>query len=232
MSTGFIKEEFPEGFKTPEPKGRARDTLVAIAATIDHLSNARRRQITHQMQGQNVKFSETRIVRMADAVERLRVEGDTSGPISIVFLDEAEGVRRQIATLSDWWPGKPVWRGEVGGEEVAVQVRPILNGVALAFRGYAAEVRVLTPRESELAQLMPVKVAPDTSLLLLCPMPGLVKSIAVAVGQEIKAGDTLCVVEAMKMENVLKAERDGAVKEIRAKPGDSLAVDAVIMTFG
>jgi propionyl-CoA carboxylase alpha chain len=232
LSTGFINEEFPEGFRTPEPKGRIRDTLVAIAATIDHLSNARRRQITHQMQGQNVKFSETRVVRIAGAVERLHVEGDTSGPISIAFLDDAVGVRRQLATLSDWWPGEPVWRGEVGGETVAVQVRPILNGVALAFRGYGAEVKVLTPREAELALLMPDKEAPDTSKLLLCPMPGLVKSISVAVGQETKAGDTLCVVEAMKMENVLRAERDGTVKEIRAKPGDSLAVDAVIMTFG
>ncbi len=232
LSTGFIKEEFPDGFKTPEPKGKVRDTLVAVAAAIDHLSNARRRQITHQMHGQNVKFSEDRVVSIAGAAEKLRVEGDVTGPVSIAFLDEAGSVRRQIATLSDWWPGEPVWRGEVGGETVAVQVRPILNGVGLSFRGHAADVRVLTPREAELAKLMPVKVPPDTSKLLLCPMPGLVKSLAVAAGQEIKAGDTLCVVEAMKMENVLRAERDGTVKEIRAKPGDSLAVDAVIMTFG
>ncbi len=232
LSTGFIVEEFPDGFKTPEPKGRIRDTLVAVAAAIDHLSNARRRQITHQMHGQNVKFSETRVVSVAGVAEKLRVEGDVTGPVSIAFFDEAGGVRRQIATLSDWWPGEPVWRGEVGGETVAVQVRPILNGVGLSFRGHVADVRVLTPREAELAKLMPVKLPPDTSKLLLCPMPGLVKSLAVAVGQEIKAGDTLCVVEAMKMENVLRAERDGTVKEIRAKPGDSLAVDAVIMTFG
>ncbi|MFO1172606.1 MAG: acetyl/propionyl/methylcrotonyl-CoA carboxylase subunit alpha [Hyphomicrobiaceae bacterium] len=232
LSTGFIKEEFPDGFKTPEPKGRIRDTIVAVAATIDHLSNARRRHITHQMHGPNVKFSEARIITIGDAVERLRVEGETSGPISIAFLDEAGGVRRQIATLSDWWPGETVWTGEVGGETVSVQVRPVLNGVSLSFRGHAAVVHVLTPREAELAKLMPVKVAPDTSKLLLCPMPGLVKAVHVAVGQEIKAGDTLCIVEAMKMENVLRAERDGTVKEIRAKPGDSLAVDAVIMTFG
>jgi propionyl-CoA carboxylase alpha chain len=232
LSTGFIKEEFPEGFKTPEPKGRIRDTLVAVAATIDHVSNARRRHITHQMQGQNVKFSEARVIRIGESVERLRVEGDMSGPISIAFLDDKGGTRRQIATLSDWWPGELVWQGEVGGEAVAVQVRPVLNGVGLSFRGHAAVVHVLTPREAELAQLMPVKIAPDTSKLLLCPMPGLVKALHVVAGQEIKTGDTLCVVEAMKMENVLRAERDGTVKEIRAKPGDSLAVDAVIMTFG
>jgi propionyl-CoA carboxylase alpha chain len=232
LSTGFIAEEFPDGFQPPEPKGRMRDTIVAVAAAIDHLSNARRRQITHQMQGQNVKFSETRVIAVAGTVERLRVEGDMSGPVSITYLDDAGGTRRLIATISDWWPGQPVWHGEVGGEAVAVRVRPILNGVKLSFRGHEAEVQVLTPREAELAALMPRKVLPDTSRLLLCPMPGLVKSISVAVGQDIKAGDTLCVVEAMKMENVLRAERDGIVTEIRAKPGDSLAVDAVIMTFG
>ena len=78
---------------------------------------------------------------------------------------------------------------------------------------------------------MPVKVAADTGKKLLCPMPGLVKAIAVAEGQEVKAGETLAVVEAMKMENVLRAERDGTVKKLHAKPGDSLAVDAVIMEF-
>ncbi|MEZ5926774.1 MAG: acetyl/propionyl/methylcrotonyl-CoA carboxylase subunit alpha [Hyphomicrobiaceae bacterium] len=232
LSTSFIKDEFPGGFETLAPTGRIRDTLAAVAATIDHISNARRRHITHQMHGKTVKFSETRIVMLAGAPERLRVEGDMSGPISIAFLDEGGDTRRQIATLSDWWPGEPVWRGEVGGEQVSVQVRPILNGVGLSFRGHAADVRVLTPREAELAALMPVKVPPDTSRLLLCPMPGLVKAIHVSAGQEIKAGDALCIVEAMKMENVLRAERDGKVAELRAKPGDSLAVDAVIMTFG
>ncbi|MCB1481617.1 MAG: DUF2118 domain-containing protein [Rhodobiaceae bacterium] len=78
---------------------------------------------------------------------------------------------------------------------------------------------------------MPEKVPPDTSKMLLCPMPGLVVSIAVEEGQEVKAGETLAVVEAMKMENVLRAERDGTVSAIHAKAGDSLAVDAVIMEF-
>ena len=114
---------------------------------------------------------------------------------------------------------------------VAVQVRPILNGYDLAYRGIRAKARVYTEREAALAALMPEKAAPDTSKLLLCPMPGLVKAIHVAPGQEVKAGEALCVVEAMKMENILRAERDGMVKSIKAKPGDSLAVDAVIMEF-
>ena len=112
-----------------------------------------------------------------------------------------------------------------------MQVRPVLNGVHLSYRGAAADIRVYTEAEAKLVSLMPEKVAADTSKLLLCPMPGLVKAIHVQVGQEVKAGDALAVVEAMKMENVLRAERDGSVKKVNAKTGDSLAVDAVILEF-
>jgi propionyl-CoA carboxylase alpha chain len=112
-----------------------------------------------------------------------------------------------------------------------VQVRPVANGFLLAHRGVEARVFVYTETEAAAARLMPVKKPPDTGKLLLCPMPGLVVSIAVKDGQEIKAGETLAVVEAMKMENVLRAERDATVKAIKVKSGDSLAVDAVIMEF-
>ena len=105
------------------------------------------------------------------------------------------------------------------------------NGFLLAHQGVEAKAYVYTDTEAQAARLMPVKKPPDTGKLLLCPMPGLVMSIAVAEGQEVKVGETLAVVEAMKMENVLRAERDGVVKTIRAKKGDSLAVDAVIMEF-
>ncbi len=124
-----------------------------------------------------------------------------------------------------------MWIGTVGDKAAAVQVRPILNGVSLAYRGIQVPVYVYTEREAALAALMPEKVPADTSKFLLCPMPGLVKAIHVAEGQEVQAGDALAVVEAMKMENILRAERDGAVKKINAKPGDSLAVDAVILEF-
>jgi len=119
----------------------------------------------------------------------------------------------------------------LNNDPVAVQVRPILNGFRLFHRGIEVKAFVYTESESAAARLMPAKVAADTSKKLLCPMPGLVVSIAVTVGQEVKAGETLAVVEAMKMENVLRAERDGVVKAIFAKKGDSLAVDAVILEF-
>ena len=110
-------------------------------------------------------------------------------------------------------------------------MRPILNGTTLIYRGIEVAARVFTPREAALMTLMLVKEKPDTSKFLLCPMPGLVMSLHVSVGQEVVTGDTLCVVEAMKMENVLKAERDGTVGKVLVKPGDSLNVDAVILEF-
>jgi propionyl-CoA carboxylase alpha subunit len=133
--------------------------------------------------------------------------------------------------LSAWKPGEPVWSGFVSGQPVSVQVRPVANGFVLAHRGVEARAFVYTEAEARVAKLMPVKKPPDTGKVLLCPMPGLVRSIDVKEGQEVKAGETLAVVEAMKMENVLRAERDATVKTIKVKPGDSLAVDAVIMEF-
>ena len=231
LSTGFIKEEFPDGFRAREASSRERDVLCAVAAMVDHLHNSRRRKITQQMQGQMVRFAARRVVQLGGRPEEVHVEGDLPQPVTVTFLDGKGGKRRSLAVETSWWPGEPIWRGLVGGEEVAVRVRPILNGVRFAWRGIEADAQVYTEREAALAALMPVKAAPDTSRLLLCPMPGLVKALHVSAGQEVKAGDALCVVEAMKMENILKAERDATVKAIRAKPGDSLAVDAVIMEF-
>ena len=231
LSTSFISDEYPDGFKPKQPTGKDRETLAAVATAIDHLANARRRQITQQMSGGRVRFAQNRVVMLGRSEQRVHVEGDITQPITVSFLDESGAVRRRLAVESPWWPGEPVWTGLVGGEAVEVQVRPIANGVHLAFRGLSVAARVYTEREAELARLMPEKAKADLSRFLLCPMPGLLKSVHVSIGQEVKAGDTLAVVEAMKMENILKAERDGAVKAVRAKPGDVLPVDGVIMEF-
>ncbi len=231
ISTGFIKEEYPDGFKGRDADGEERQILAAVAAVIDHQQNGRRRQITHQMTGTAVNFAKTRVVKIGPDNVRMEVaSGDDAS--FVVTLMGADGQRGDSLTLSSQWaPGEPVWNGRVNGRDVAIQVRSRLNGVTLSFRGISVPVHVFTSRESELAALMPVKLAADMSKFLLCPMPGLVKAINVGEGADVKAGDPLAVVEAMKMENILRAEIDGKVKKVNAKPGDSLAVDAVIIEF-
>ena len=233
LSTGFIREEYPDGFKARQPAGAEQDVLSAVAAAIDHLSNARRRSISQQMD-HAVTFAQRRVVDLGGAQRAVEVaaKGSTGTPMHVTFFDDRDGTRGETVELvSSWRPGIPVWEGTVAGKSTAVQVRPILNGYELSSRGIRTRARVYTQREADLVALMPEKKAADTSKLLLCPMPGLVVSIAVEAGQDVKAGETLCTVEAMKMQNILRAERDGRVKTVKAKAGDSLAVDAVIMEF-
>ena len=231
LSTNFIAEEYRGGFAARAPDGGELEVLAGVAAQIDHLGNSRRREITHQITGAAVRFARARVVEIAGQRLALEVAGKLGAPTTVTLVDATGAPRKTMQVVSAWWPGEPVWRGTIDGKPIAVQVRPFLNGYAMAWRGLAVKVCVYTHREAELAALMPAKVAADTSKLLLCPMPGLVKAIHVTAGVEVKAGDPLAVVEAMKMENILKAERDGVVKAVKAKVGDSLAVDAVILEF-
>jgi len=226
LSTGFIAEEFPDGFHPLAAEGETERRLVVVAAMIDHTLNERKRRISGQLrEPAQMRFELKRVVAMGKARIELEIEPSHDGA-AIVFADG-----RRVRVHSDWKPGDPLWRGTIDGAEIAVQARQILNGHALSHAGVAVEARVYTRREAALAALMIERKGQDGSRFLLCPMPGLVKAIAVKVGQEVKAGEQLCVVEAMKMENVLVAERDATVKAILAKEGDSLAVDAVIMEF-
>ncbi len=233
LSTGFIAEEFAGGFSHREPEGETRDVLAAVAAAIDHLNNVRRRHISGQLPGAlGLKLGEMRVCRLGAFSQHLKVAGELSDGTTVELCEPDGSPRRKIVLRSDWWPGELLWHGRViGGKELFVQVRPVPNGYDLSYCGVRARAYVYTAREAELAALMPEKKAADTSKKLLCPMPGLVVSIAVTEGQEVKAGETLAVVEAMKMQNVLKAGRDVTVSKLKAKPGDSLAVDAVIMEF-
>ena len=229
LSTGFIAEEFPNGFHPIVPQGEQARLIAAVAAAIDHVIGERKRRISGQMGGRLVTRQRRRAVWLGDVEMALSVVREAGG-IAVRFIENgAEGPARILT--SAWKPGEPVWTGTVHGTPVAVQVRPILNGFQLAHGGIEVQAFVYTEREAAAARLMPNKPPSDSSKKLVCPMPGLVRSIAVTEGSEVKAGDTLAVVEAMKMENVLRAERDGVVKKIFAKPGDSLAVDAVIMEF-
>jgi propionyl-CoA carboxylase alpha chain len=231
LSTAFLKEEFPDGFAPLAPTDEERDTLTAIAAVMDHVSNQRRRHISQQMPGEPYRFAEDRAVDLDGRSERVSVAGDVEGPFTVTFKGPGDTEDRVMSVATDWWMGKRLFEGEIDGTPVAVKVQPIVNGFEMAWRGMEVKARVFTLREAELMALMPVKEPPDTSKLLLCPMPGLVVSLNVTEGQSVAAGEPLCVVEAMKMENVLKAERDAVVSKVLAKPGDNLSVDAVILEF-
>ena len=227
LSTGFIAEEFPGGFHAAAPQGETAKVLAAVAAAVDHVLGERKRRISGQLGGKTVTRESERAVWLGDKEIRLTVKRE-NGVIEVRFRD---GKVRASRVVSDWKPGAPVWSGTVDGHPATVQVRAIPNGFALSYRGVETRAYVYTEREAGYARLMPVRKAGDTGKQVVCPMPGLVVSIAVKEGQEVKAGETVAVVEAMKMENVLRAEIDGTVKKINAKPGDSLAVDAVILEF-
>jgi propionyl-CoA carboxylase alpha chain len=230
LSTGFIAEEFPRGFAVRVPEGEVARRIAAVGAAIDHVLGERKRQISGQMGGRIVQRERRRAVWL-DRQEIL-LEVAREGEAIAVRLVDAEGkVGNAHLLQSAWKPGDPVWQGTIDGHFVAVQARPIANGIRLAHQGVEVPVYVWTEAEAASAKLMPVTTASDTGKKLLCPMPGLIVSIAVTEGQEVKAGETLAVVEAMKMQNVLRAEQDGTVKKIHASAGATLAVDALILEF-
>ena len=229
LSTGFIAEEFPEGFHAIAPEGERAQVLASVAAAIDHVLGERKRQISGQMQSRAVTRESHRAVWLG--ADRIPARGQARERHHRGALSRRRKKSARRHLQSDWKPGDLVWHGTINSEPVSVQVRAIANGFALAFRGVEAKAYVYTEREADYARLMPAKKVADTGKQVLCPMPGLVVSIAVKEGQEVKAGETVAVVEAMKMENVLRAEIDGTVKKINAKQGDSLAVDAVILEF-
>ena len=230
LSTGFIAEEFPQGFAAREPEGNVARRIAAVGAAIDHVLGERKRQISGQMNGRPVTRERRRAVWLNRWEIALDVARDGEA-VAVRFVEAGGEAGAPHHLVSTWKPGEGVWHGTIDGAAIAVQVRPIPNGFRLAHEGYEVAVSVFTESEANAARLMPVVTAADTGKKLLCPMPGLVISIDVAEGQEVKAGETLAVVEAMKMQNVLRAERDGTVKAIHAKPGATLAVDALILEF-
>jgi propionyl-CoA carboxylase alpha subunit len=229
LSTDFIAEEFPGGFAPPadfvEP-----DRAILLAAAL-----AGRRICEHETAIDGVP-SATRAKIPAKIAERWTILLDGAPHAVLVrpegddYAVEIDGERRVAST--DWQPGQVLLHMRLEARVATVQIERLPAAeFRLVHQGVVRRAQVLTPRAAELLALMPKKAAADTSRLLLSPMPGLLSSVAVAQGQEVKAGEPLAIVEAMKMENVLRAERDGRIAKIRAKPGDSLAVDEVILEF-
>ena len=256
ISTAFIAEEYPEGFAgaTLAPDvirrlaaGAAAMRVVAarregrISGTFNRRERPPARDWVVSIAGENFAVSAERAVlghvRTEEGGElsltakgrdprrpQLLVHGQ--GRVDILFEDGTE-----MAVEGDWTPGDRLTTATIDGVRMSVKVTPVTEGYRIRYRGADLAVKVRTPRAAELAALMPEKAPPDTSKMLLCPMPGLVVSIAVEEGDEVFEGQPLATVEAMKMENVLRAERKTTVKKINAAPGASLAVDEVIMEF-
>ena len=225
ITTAFIDEAYPDGFAGAELPHDVLRRLAAAAAAMHRVAEIRRARISGRLGNHERVVGADWVVAMPGARFELRVEADREGA-TVRFLD---GTEHRVA--SGWTPGMRLARLEIDGAPIAVKVDKITQGFRMRHRGADLAVRVRTPRQAELAALMPEKVPPDTSRMLLCPMPGLLVSLAVAEGDEVQEGQALATVEAMKMENVLRAERRGTVARVNAAAGDSLAVDEVILEF-
>ena len=225
ITTNFIDEEYPDGFHPQDLPAEDPIIQVIVAASIHHAYQQRAASISGQVAGHGRQFDDTWVVVTKDGHHPVTVRRMTNGYSVIV-----DGTTHEFQT--DWQPGEPLLRGNLADDENLVfQVERENIAYRLTHGGSQDDVLVLSPAHAELNALMPVKVPLDTSKLLLSPMPGLLISLAVAEGQEVKAGEELAVIEAMKMENVLRAERDAVVSSIKATTGESLMVDQVIMDF-
>ncbi|MEL7149651.1 MAG: acetyl/propionyl/methylcrotonyl-CoA carboxylase subunit alpha, partial [Pseudomonadota bacterium] len=225
MTTAFIAEEYPDGFEGVTPDETTCRRIAAAAVAMHRVAEIRRARISGRLDNHERQVGSDWVVSLAEMTFPVTMNADKSGA-DIQFEDGAV-----MRVTSDWTPGQPLAELSVDGAPLVIKVAPDSNGFRVRHRGAELNVKVLSPRHAELAAHMPVKTPPDTSKLLLCPMPGLIVKIDVEEGQDVQEGQALCTVEAMKMENILRAEKKGVVAKINAGPGDSLAVDDVIMEF-
>lgn len=225
ITTAFIEEEYPDGFEGAELSEANLKKLAASAAAMYRVREIRDARISGRMNNHERKVGKKWVVSVGGRDFKVKIKADPRGA-TVKFKDKTK-----LRVTSDWTPGQRLARLSVNKEPVIIKVKSIAYGFRMRHRGADLDVLVRTKRQSELAAHMLEKLAPDTSRLLLCPMPGLVVAINVAVGDEVQEGQSLCSVEAMKMENVLRAEKKSIVSKINAVPGDSLAVDEVIMEF-
>ena len=224
LTTNFIADEYPDGFHAQDLPLQDPNIFIAVASVVHQAFQNRAAQISGQVAKHNRQVQNEWTVVMRDQQHPITIAGN-DGTYNLTI----DGQSHDVTTR--WQFEQSLFVGDVNGVEVCFQIER--HGIAyrLTYRGAQADILVLSARNAELNQMMPFKEPPDTSKLLLSPMPGLLVSLSVETGQEVKAGDELAVVEAMKMENVLRAEKDQVVKSIEASAGDSLMVDQVIIEF-
>ncbi|MCE1242977.1 acetyl-CoA carboxylase biotin carboxylase subunit [Oryzomicrobium sp.] len=224
FDTGFIAKEYPKGFDASMVPHDDPALLISVAAFVHRRYLDRAAQVSGQLPGHERKVGDEWVVIRSG--ERYPV---VAKPVAGGYLVDYNGEQYEI--LSDWRQGQSLFNGTCNGEEFTLQVERHRMTYQLFHWGTRADMMVMSARAAELLALMPEKAAPDLSKFLLSPMPGLLREVAVSVGQEVKAGEKLAVIEAMKMENILKAEQDCKVKKISAAAGESLSVDQIIIEF-
>ena len=225
ITTAFITEEFPGGFKGVDPDGDAISDFAAIATYIHVKREMRAGQISGAMENHHRRVGTNWVVRLAGQ--------------SIAVIATAENGKMDIGlngdkplhVSSEWRPGDALGKFKIGVRQLSVKISYSAKGFRLRKSGMDVVVTVRSSRIAELAKLMPLKKPKDMSKLLLCPMPGVIRALLVAAGDDVEVGQNLAIVEAMKMENVLRAERKAKVKHITAAVGDSFTVDQLIMEF-
>ncbi len=225
MTTAFIAEEYPDGFEGVDLSEESLRQVAAACAAMHRVAEIRRARVSGRMDNHERHVGENWVVRIADHAWPVTISADHEGS-DISFEDGAS-----LRVTGAWTPGDQLAEMTIDGEPLVLKVGKITQGFRIRSRGADLKVHVRSPRQAELAALMPEKLPPDTSKMLLCPMPGLVVKVDVAEGDEVQEGQALCTIEAMKMENILRAEKKGVISKINAGAGDSLAVDDVIMEF-
>jgi propionyl-CoA carboxylase alpha chain len=224
ITTNFIAEEYPDGFAGAPADKKLLDDLAVIAAKVAMISDELAVDISDQL-GPRLHVPCEKIVRIADREHKVRIKPYKGGSLAIL---DGEG---PIDLVGEWRPGQRLLRVNVDGRPHIVQVRRVGRDWEIQTRGASHRVKVMTPHVADLSRHMIEKEPPDLSRLLIAPMPGLLTKLDVKVGDTVEAGQPVAVMEAMKMENILRATKAATVKATPAKPGDSLAVDQVIVEF-
>ena len=225
MTTAFIAEEYPDGFEGVILDEAALKSIAASCAAMNRVAEIRRTKVSGRLDNHERKVGDDWVVTLQGISFRVKIDADPKGS-DVVFED---GVSLRVS--GDWTPGKTLADMTVNGETLVMKIGKISGGFRVRSRGADLKVHVRTPRQAELAGWMIEKLPPDTSRLLLCPMPGMIVKVDVAEGEEVQEGQALCTVEAMKMENILRAEKKCTVSNINVSAGKSLSVDDVIMEF-
>ena len=222
FTTAYIKKHFPDGFKGAAPSAKQTDLLLACAGMARAFTQRRAAQISGQLNGPAKAVRREWVVILDGGHHAVTVDLDDDG--ASVLID---GKTHRLDSTSR--PGATIIEGKFDGETFAVKIKAAPEGYTLRHRGITARALVATPRGAELHKRIPPKIPADTSKLIVSPMPGLVVSIDVAAGQEVKAGEGVAVVEAMKMQNIIRAERDGVVAKVNVAAGASVAADEVMI---